>query len=387
MRILYVAMKYDYGRPQQGLSFEHYNFYHSLLHMGHDIVYFDFMTLLQQHGRNWMNERLIEVARAEKPDVIFTVLFADELDQRVIRTLTEDVGIPTVNWFCDDHWRFDNYSRMWAPCFKWVVTTAQSALSKYAAMGYRNVIKSQWACNPFLYRRMDIPLTYDVTFIGQPYNDRRNIIQRLRQSGINASAWGTGWESGRVSQEDMIRIFNQSRINLNLTTAYGSSSSGGVPRPSTTDNSLRRVLRRFPLMRMLKLPVEGQASSGDETVSGDGNAGNGRVEQIKGRNFEVPGCGGFLLTGEADTLPEYFVEGEELVCFRGMDDLINKVRYYLKHEDERAAVAKAGYQRTMREHTYVHRFRHIFERMGLAPCEVSASTRPPAPTGHTEEVQ
>jgi spore maturation protein CgeB len=197
MRILYVAMKYDYGRPQQGLSFEHYNFYHSLLHMGHDIVYFDFMTLLQQHGRNWMNERLIEVARAEKPDVIFTVLFADELDQRVIRTLTEDVGIPTVNWFCDDHWRFDNYSRMWAPCFKWVVTTAQSALSKYAAMGYRNVIKSQWACNPFLYRRMDIPLTYDVTFIGQPYNDRRNIIQRLRQSGINASAWGTGWESGK----------------------------------------------------------------------------------------------------------------------------------------------------------------------------------------------
>lgn len=386
MRILYVAMKYDYGRPQQGLSFEHYNFYHSLLHMGHDIVYFDFMTLLQKHGRSGMNERLFEVGRAEKPDLMFTVLFADELDQRVIKKLTEDVGILTVNWFCDDHWRFDNYSRMWAPCFRWVVTTAQSTLSKYAAMGYRNVIKSQWACNPFLYRRMAIPLSYDVTFIGQPYNDRRNVIERLRKNGIKARAWGTGWESGRVSQEDMIRIFNQSRINLNLTTAYDCSSSGDAPRSSTTDNPLRRVFKRFPLMRMLKRSRNGQASSGYEVVSGHGNAGKVRAEQIKGRNFEVPGCGGFVLTGEADNLSEYFVEGEELVCFRGMDDLIDKIRYYLKHEDERAAIAEAGYQRTMREHTYVHRFIHIFERMGFPPCDLSTSTQPTVPTGHTEEV-
>jgi spore maturation protein CgeB len=387
MRILYVAMKYDYGRPQQGLSFEHYNFYHSLVHMGHDIVYFDFMTLMQTHGRGWMNDRLLEVARAEKPDVMFTVLFDDELDQAVIRTLTDNVGLPTVNWFCDDHWRFESYSRRWGPCFTWVVTTAQSALPKYAELGYRNVIKSQWACNPFLYRKMDIPLSYDVTFIGQPYHDRRHVIERLRKNGINASAWGRGWESGRVSQEDMIRIFNQSRINLNLTTPYGVSSSDDVPRPSTTDSPLRRIFNRFPLVRMLKRSRDGQASSGDEAVSGNGNAGNVRVEQIKGRNFEVPGCGGFLLTGEADNLPDYFVEGKELVCFRGLDDLIDKVRYYLKHEDERAAIAEAGYQRTMREHTYVHRFIHIFERMGLPPCEVSTSTRLSIPTGHTEEVQ
>jgi spore maturation protein CgeB len=58
MRILYAAMKYDYGKPEQGFSFEHYNFYHSLLYMGHDILYFDYMTLMQQHGRDGMNRRL-----------------------------------------------------------------------------------------------------------------------------------------------------------------------------------------------------------------------------------------------------------------------------------------------------------------------------------------
>ena len=80
-----VAMKYDYGRPEQGYSFEHYNFYHSLHHMGHDILYFDFMTLMQEHGKDWMNRRLLEVVEAEKPDMMFTVLFTEELDKAIVR--------------------------------------------------------------------------------------------------------------------------------------------------------------------------------------------------------------------------------------------------------------------------------------------------------------
>ena len=46
MRILYVAMKYDYGKPAQGYSFEHENFYGTLAQMGYDILYFDFMSTL-----------------------------------------------------------------------------------------------------------------------------------------------------------------------------------------------------------------------------------------------------------------------------------------------------------------------------------------------------
>ena len=83
MRILYAAMKYDYGKPEQGFSFEHYNFYHSLLYMGHDILYFDYMTLMQQHGRDGMNRRLKEVVELEKPDLLFAVLFTDQFDPLV----------------------------------------------------------------------------------------------------------------------------------------------------------------------------------------------------------------------------------------------------------------------------------------------------------------
>ncbi len=57
MRILYVAMKYDYGRPEQGESFEHWNFYDPLVRMGHAIVYFDFVTLPERQGPGAMNRR------------------------------------------------------------------------------------------------------------------------------------------------------------------------------------------------------------------------------------------------------------------------------------------------------------------------------------------
>ena len=107
-------------------------------------------------------------------------------------------------------------------------------------------------------------------------------------------------------------------------------------------------------------------------------------DQIKARNFEIPGCGGFLLTGRADNLDDYYEVGKEIVYFENTQDLIEKVRHYLHHEDERAAIAQAGYQRTSREHLYAHRFPEIFQRLGL-PVEPLQAVRNGSP-GQTVEV-
>jgi len=324
VKILYVALKYNYGQPSQGYSYEHNNLYHALVHMSHDILYFDMM--LMQHGRDTMNQRLLEIARREKPDLMFTVLHTNELDQSVVREISEDSDTVTLNWFCDDHWRFDDYSRYWAPCFNWVITTAPSALPKYVRLGYSSVIKSQWACNHVLHRKLDLPLKYDVTFVGQPHGNRREIIQSLRDAGINVHVWGNGWESGYLSQEEMIRVFNQSRINLSLTKA--STGSQGLQYARAHEH------RQNP-------------------------------DQLKGRSFGIPGCGGFQLSGSVEDLNEYYENGKEIVCYEDVDELLEKIDYYLSNENERAAIAQAGYQRTLREHTYVHRFANIFKRLGL----------------------
>ncbi|MBF2067330.1 MAG: glycosyltransferase [Calothrix sp. C42_A2020_038] len=369
MRILYVAMKYDYGKPEQGYSFEHCNFYDSLQHMGHTILYFDFMTLMQKHGRRWMNRRLIEVVKAEKPDLMFTCLYTDQFDPKTIRYISKKTNTVTLNWFCDDHWRFDDFSQYWAPCFNWVVTTDQSALSKYAAIGYKNVIKSQWGSNHFLYKKLDLPLKYDVTFVGQAHGDRKQVIEQLQQAGIKVEAWGNGWENGRVSQAEMIEIFNSSRINLNLTNASVPQS----PKPYSRYLSsfplklIFRVSAKTPLKKWLNYDNVGElieklipAAAGNSQSSTQQYS-----QQIKGRNFEVPSCGGLILTSPADNLEDYYILGQEIICFDDTNDLINKIKYYLEYEQERHAIAQAGYERTLKEHTYTERFNSIFKHIGL----------------------
>lgn len=392
MRILYVAMKYDYGKPGQGYSFEHYNFYHSLLHMGHEIVYFDFMTMMQKRGREWMNRRLLEIVRIKKPDLLFCVLFTNELDRAVMREISENTDTITINWFTDDHWRFENFSRYWAPCFNWVVTTAKSALPKYEKLGYSNVIKSQWACNHFLYRKLDLPLEFDVTFVGQPHGNRREVIQMLRDAGIDIQVWGSGWESGRLSQEQMIRVFNQSRINLNLSKASTPIPTPKVRVMNVAQRLLSRSLDVVPFGSQLKTMGKRwtstiKCSTPIAETTDHSNAGSGQyADQIKARNFEVPGCGGFLLTGRAEDLENYYKIDKEIVCFEDVNDLIKKLRYYLCHEDERGAIAQAGYERTLSEHTYAHRFTELFEKLGL-PCEpLSAVLEGKVCRGRTEEV-
>lgn len=319
MRILYCGMQYDYGDPRRGLSFEHTNLYDTLAHMGYEVSYFDFMALEAEHGRVTMNRMLAQTVEALQPDIMFTVLFGDQLDPAVVRRITERGRTATFNWFCDDHWRFERFSRHWAPNFSWISTTDSEAVAKYHAMGYRRVIKTQWACNHFLYRFQPGPPAWDVSFVGQPHGNRRQVIADLERQGVPVYCRGFGWPEGRVTQEELIDIFSRSRINLNLSNAYG------------------------PWWRFWER----------------------RRDQIKGRNFEVPGCGGFLLTQTADNLEQYFEVDREIVCFSTPDELVERVKYYLDHEEERAAIARAGHERTLRDHTYEKRFQEIFARMGL----------------------
>ena len=193
MRVPYVAPKYDYGCVERGTSFEHNNFFDCLRRMGHDVVYFDSLTLLQRRGREALNNRLVEVVQAERPDILFSVLYGDEFDKNTLRRISFRTNTRTVNWFCDDHVRFNTF---WpsGPRFNWVVTTAVSAIPSYAAMKYSTLIKSQWACNTFLTGNSDVPLVHDVTFVGQAHGRRREMIEG---AAMREFQWHLGTRVGR----------------------------------------------------------------------------------------------------------------------------------------------------------------------------------------------
>src|SRR2546423_2253280 len=113
MHVLYAATKYDYGDRSRGLSFEHCNFHCTFEHLNHHITYFDTSTEVQQRGRGSASRRLMDIVKAEKPDLLFCCLMSDELEIDVIRFISEHTDTTTFNWFSDDIWRFESFSRLW----------------------------------------------------------------------------------------------------------------------------------------------------------------------------------------------------------------------------------------------------------------------------------
>jgi spore maturation protein CgeB len=79
------------------------------------------------------------------------------------------------------------------------------------------------------------------------------------------------------------------------------------------------------------------------------------------RVIEIMGCGGFALTNYQEEIAEYFSVGEECAVYENIEDLYAKAAYYLAHEDQRDAVARAGYERVKRDFT----FRERLEKMLL----------------------
>ncbi len=83
---------------------------------------------------------------------------------------------------------------------------------------------------------------------------------------------------------------------------------------------------------------------------------NGQVFDIGGedtinmRLFEATGTGCFLLTEHMEGLKRYFEPGSEIETFRNNDELIEKIRYYLDHPEERNAIAERGQQRCLQEY-------------------------------------
>ena len=61
------------------------------------------------------------------------------------------------------------------------------------------------------------------------------------------------------------------------------------------------------------------------------------------RILDVLASEGFLLTNYQPEILEYFIDGEELVIYYDFEDMYEKIRYYLEHEEERKRIAHAGY--------------------------------------------
>lgn len=77
------------------------------------------------------------------------------------------------------------------------------------------------------------------------------------------------------------------------------------------------------------------------------------------RLYEATGVGTLLITDRKDNLGELFEVGKEVVAYSDKEEAAELIRYYLAHPAEAQAIARAGQQRTLGEHTYRHRMQEL----------------------------
>lgn len=79
------------------------------------------------------------------------------------------------------------------------------------------------------------------------------------------------------------------------------------------------------------------------------------------RMWDIMGAGGFLMTNFQAELPELFEEDKDFVCFDGEEDLVQKTLYYLEHEKERQEIARNGYEKVKKLHSYQMRLQQMLD--------------------------
>lgn len=328
MHILYVDLQYEYGMKHRGPNvIGDRGFKRVFERLGHQVSTFYYDEYLNDSQK--LQTELLNRAEQIKPDLIYFILFADQFQFETLDKLRQNAI--TVNWFGDDQWRFDSFTKRYAPHFSWSVTTDSFALEKYKKAGLKNVHLSQWAAvDDDIIIPTKIDYQYDVSFVGASQSFRRWFVAELKSRGIKIEAFGFNWPNGTLTHDKMIETFQRSKINLNLS------------------NSVSFDLRY--LKHNLKNPIVAWRSP--KTSS-----------QIKARNFEIPYYGGFQLTEYVPGLDLYLNIGKEVACYKDVDEAELLIRHYLENDKLREDQKTLSVQKARSSHTYFHRHKEFFEKL------------------------
>lgn len=216
---------------------------------------------------------------------------------------THKLPMPTALWTDFIPHNLDSIASV--RLFDQVFATQKDSVDLLRQHGCRNVRWLPFAFDTSLRNEPDLEKIYDVSFVGslnQPATmvERRELLQALepicRMNNYRQPVFGT----------DMVRLYNQSRIVVNI-------------------------------------PVEGGFNM---------------------RTFEAMAAGALLLTKDVGNgQRDLFTPGSHLVTFHDKQDLLDKVAYYLSHEKERAEIARNGMNEVLSKHTYAHRAGELLQVM------------------------
>jgi spore maturation protein CgeB len=85
------------------------------------------------------------------------------------------------------------------------------------------------------------------------------------------------------------------------------------------------------------------------------------LNSLNQRDFNCPLLGGFLLTDWVDGADAFFEPDREMAFYYDLDDLEEKIRFYLDHPEARNEIIQRGRERVLREHIYAKRVPRVLD--------------------------
>jgi spore maturation protein CgeB len=355
------------------------NLYEPLVDMGHDVFLFSTedgwqaMTRNDAQARARFSQKLLDTFRREhgrKPfDLFFAYLMEGMVDPSVIDEIRK-TGVPTCNFSCNNAHQFYLVKEI-SPHFDYNLHSEKDAREKFLAIG-ANPLWWPMASNPKYFRPYDLPRTIAVSFVGMNYALRARYIAHLLENGVDAHAYGPGWQWGSRTRWRSI-----AKHCLLLAKSIMAFSPEAQAHASSVlaEHDFRRCLgARFPSNvhapisdeELIQLYTRSHISLGFLEVYDRHDPSRTVARHLHLREFEAPMSGALYCTGYMDELSEFFEPDKEVLVYRNEQELLDKVRYYLAHEAEAENVRQAGHARALRDHTYQRRFQQLFAEIGLS---------------------
>jgi spore maturation protein CgeB len=270
------------------------------------------------------NQALLTAARRFRPDIVVAVKGA-YIMPATLRRIKKATGATLINYATDDPFNRANSTPdlvAGIPAYDLYACTKRAIMEDVKKAGCSTVIHTMFGYNPSVHFP-ESPATAD----------------EIRRFGSDVALIG-GADRDRL--RDLEPLLAARDLALALYGGYWSS-----------DPRFRPHARGFAVGRDYRLALGG-ARIGLCMVRRANRDGHAM------RSFEIPACGTFMLAERTDEHLEVFREDQDAAFFSTPEELLDKIRYYLAHDDVRRRIAEAGRARvTTGGHAYLDRLRDM----------------------------
>ena len=86
---------------------------------------------------------------------------------------------------------------------------------------------------------------------------------------------------------------------------------------------------------------------------------------MSARVYRIMCAGGFMLEQYCPGIEKWFDIGKDCDVYHSKEECVDKIKYYLTHDDERLKIAEHGRKTVIENHTFTHRMREVLKDMSI----------------------